>query len=142
MLVFWILPFDTLETVFGEQEGGIEMFFVSGVAMVAAAVWTVMYNADLLLKALTYVTGRFGQLRPVLVTAGAYPMSAKFRTGLTLAMFALVIFTLIVMSILTEAFSTAANEVDAVVGGWDIQAEVNLNTPVEDIRTAIDQTVS
>lgn len=139
VLIFWILPFDTLRSVFGELDGGIEMFFVSGVAMVAAAVWTVMYNADLLLKTLTYVTGRFGQLRPVLVTAVAYPMSAKFRTGLTLAMFALVIFTLIVMSILTEAFSTAANEVDAVVGGWDIQAEVNLNTPVEDIRKAIDE---
>ena len=42
----------------------------------------------------------------MLVTAVAYPMSARFRTGLTLAMFALVIFTMIVMSILTEAFGT------------------------------------
>ena len=138
-LIFWIIPFDTLEPIFGETEGGIEMFFVSGVAMVAAAVWTVMYNADLLLKVLTFITGRFGQLRPVLVPAVAYPMSAKFRTGLTLAMFALVIFTLIVMSILTEAFSTAAGDVDTVAGGWDIQAEVNLNTPIDDIRLAIDE---
>jgi putative ABC transport system permease protein len=139
VLIFWIIPFDALEPIFGETEGGIEMFFVSGIAMVAAAVWTVMYNADLLLKVLTFVTGRFGQLRPVLVPAVAYPMSAKFRTGLTLAMFALVIFTLIVMSILTEAFSTAAGDVDAVAGGWDIQAEVNLNTPIDDIRLAIDE---
>ena len=139
VLIFWVIPFDTLEPIFGETEGGIEMFFVSGIAVVAAAVWTVMYNADLLLKGLTFVTGRFGQLRPVLVTAVAYPMSAKFRTGLTLAMFALVIFTLIVMSILTEAFSTAVGDVDTVAGGWDIQAEVNLNTPIDDIRLAIDE---
>ena len=113
------------------------MFFISGIAMVAAAVWTVMYNADLLLKLFTFVTGPFGQLRPVLVTAVAYPMAAKFRTGLTLAMFALVIFTLIVMSILTEAFSAAVGDSDRVAGGWDIQASVNFNTPIDDIRAAI-----
>ena len=137
-LVFWVIPFGSLEAVFGEINGGIEMFFISGIAMVAAAVWTVMYNADLLLKLLTFITGPFGRLRPVLVTAVAYPMAAKFRTGLTLAMFALVIFTLIVMSILTEAFSGAVGDAGRVAGGWDIQASVNPNTPIDDIRRAID----
>ena len=138
-LAFWVIPFSALRSIFGEIDGGIEMFFISGIAMVAAAVWTVMYNADLLLKVLTFVTGPFGQLRPVLVTAVAYPMAAKFRTGLTLAMFALVIFTLIVMSILTEAFSAAVGDSERVAGGWDIQATVNFNTPIEDIRLAIDE---
>ena len=137
-LVFWVIPFSSTQAIFGDLEGGIEMFFISGVAMVAAAVWTVMYNADLLLKVLTFVTGPFGQLKPVLVTAVAYPMAAKFRTGLTLAMFALVIFTLIVMSILTEAFSAAVGDSDKVAGGWDIQATVNFNTPIDDMRQAID----
>ena len=136
-LAFWIIPFSSLRAIFGDIEGGIEMFFISGIAMVAAAVWTVMYNADLLLRLLTFVTGPFGRLRPVLVTAVAYPMAAKFRTGLTLAMFALVIFTLIVMSILTEAFSAAVGDSDRVAGGWDIQATVNFNTPIDDIRVAI-----
>jgi len=138
-LAFWVLPFSALRSIFGDIEGGIEMFFISGIAMVAAAVWTVMYNADLLLKLLTFVTSPFGQLRPILVTAAAYPMAAKFRTGLTLAMFALVIFTLIVMSILTEAFSAAVGDSDRVAGGWDIQATVNFNTPIDDIRAAIDE---
>ena len=138
-LVSWVIPFSSLEDIFGEIDGGIEMFFISGIAMVAAAVWTVMYNADLLLRLLTFVTKPLGWLRPVLVTAVAYPMAAKFRTGLTLAMFALVIFTLIVMSILTEAFSAAVGDTERVAGGWDIQASVNSNTPIEDIRLAIDE---
>ena len=138
-LVSWVIPFSSLEDIFGKIDGGIEMFFISGVAMVAAAVWTVMYNADLLLRLLTFVTKPLGWLRPVLVTAVAYPMAAKFRTGLTLAMFALVIFTLIVMSILTEAFSAAVGDAERVAGGWDIQASVNSNTPIEDIRLAIDE---
>ena len=139
MLAFWVMPFDSLRAVAGELEGGIEMFFISGIAMVAAAVWTVMYNADLLLRFLTFITRPAGKLRPVVVTAVAYPMSTKFRTGLTLAMFALVIFTLIVMSILTKAFSTAVADVETVAAGWDIQGEVNFNTPITDIRQAIDE---
>lgn len=137
-LVFWFIPFSYWRTIFGELNGGIEMFFLSGVTMVAAAVWTVMYNADILLKILTTLTARIGSLRPVLVTAVAYPMSAKFRTGLTLAMFALVIFTMIVMSILTEAFSTTSADDASVVGGWDISARVNPNTPISDIEQGIE----
>ena len=137
MLVFWVLPFGILRAVAGDLEAGIEMFFISGISMVAAAVWTVMYNSDLMLGALTTITGRIGKLRPVVVTAVAYPMSAKFRTGLTLAMFALVIFTLIVMSILTRVFDLSAIDEDTVTGGWDIQASLNFNTPIEDMRRAI-----
>ena len=133
-LVFYMLPFSSLRAVAGDLEGGPEMFFISGISMVAAAVWTVMYNADLLLRAMTFLTGRIGRMRPVLVTAVAYPMSAKFRTGLTLAMFALVIFTLIVVSILTEAFNTTPEDLAIATGGWQIEGTVNGNTPISDIR--------
>ena len=137
MLFFWVLPFDALRKVAGELSGGFEMFFISGIFMVAAAVWTVMYNSDLILRGLTFLTGRFGKLRPVLVTAVAYPMSAKFRTGLTLAMFALVNFTLIVMSILTNVFDVSTVDQEPVTGGWDVQGFVNFRTPIEDMRLAI-----
>ena len=139
MLIFWVLPFDTLRAVAGDLQGGPEMFFVSGVSMVAAAVWTVMYNSDLLLRALTLATGRFGRMRPVLRTAVAYPMSAKFRTGLTLSMFALVIFTLIFMSIITEAFSTSGDSITTATGGWDVEATLHFSTPIKDIRGAIEE---
>ena len=138
MLAFWVQPFGTLDPLTGELESDIEMFFVSGVAVVAAEVWVVMYNADLLLRGLTFITGGIGQLRPVMVTAVAYPMSAKFRTGLTLAMFGLVIFSLIVMSILTRVFDVSTVDQDIVTGGWDIEGDVNFNTPIADVRQAID----
>ena len=137
-LVYWFIPFSVLESLFGELNAGIEMFFISGITMVAAAVCTVMFNADILLKFLTAVTARIGSLRPVLVTAVAYPMSARFRTGLTLAMFALVIFTMIVMSILTEAFGTTAADDASIVGGWDITARVNPSTPIRDFEKAVE----
>ena len=141
MLVIWSLPPDTFEGLAGTVlEGDVEMMFVSGIFMVTAAVWTVMYNADLLLRAFTFVIGRIGKLRPVLVTAVAYPMSAKSRTGLTLAMFSLVMFTVVVMSVIVDSFGTSiTSDVETVNGSWDIEGEVNFNTPIEDIRTAIEE---
>ena len=141
MLVFWVLPPDTLDALTGELEGDFEMMFVSGIFMVTAAVWTVMYNADLLMKAFTFATGRIGRMRPVLVIAVAYPMSSKFRTGLTLLMFGLVTFTLVVMSVIVESFGNSiASDVETVTGRWDIRGEVNHNTPIEDIHSAIRET--
>ena len=138
MLAFWALPSDAFPAAIVDLQGDFDMMFVCGIFMVSAAVWTVMYNADLLLRALTVATARFGKLRPVLVTTVAYPMSNKFRTGLTLAMFSLVIFTLMVMSILSEIFGTQFADVETITGGWDIDAEVNPRTPIEDVRRSID----
>jgi putative ABC transport system permease protein len=139
LLAFWALPPDTFQSITGNLKGDFDVMFVAGIAMVMAAVWTVMYNADLLVKALSLLTGRVGKLRPVLVTAVAYPMSAKFRTGLTLAIFALVIFTLVVMSVLTEGFSASiTDDLDTVVGEWDIVATLNFNTPIENMREAVE----
>jgi putative ABC transport system permease protein len=139
ILVFWAMPMDFFEGITGELQGDFDVMFVAGIFMVMAAVWVVMYNADLLVRALTFFTGRFGKLRPVLVTAVAYPMSAKFRTGLTLAMFSLVIFALVVTSVLTEIFSSQFADPESVTGGWDIEGKVNFNTPIEDIRGGIDE---
>ena len=139
MLVFWTLPADVDPDVIRDLQGDFDMMFVSGIFMVAAAVWTVMYNADLLLRALAFTTGRIGRLRPVIVTAVAYPMSAKFRTGLTLAMFSMVIFALVVMSVLTEIFGTQFTDSDTLNGGWHIDGSLNFNTPIEDIDRSIDQ---
>ena len=140
MLVYWSLPTSLLDPLVGELEGDFDMMFVSGIFMVGAAVWTIMWNADLVANGLGKVIGRAGKLRPVLVTAVAYPMSSRFRTGLTLAMFALVIFTVMVMSVLTESFSTSfSSDPETVAGGWDVQGDVNFNTPIEDIHLAVEQ---
>ena len=137
VLAFWLLPPATIEGVVGELAGGFDLLFVSGICMVTAAVWTVMYNADLLLRALTWLTSPVGKLRPVLVTAVAYPMSAKLRTGLTLAMFALVFFTLMFISVLTETFSTQFTDPEVVTGGWHVEGIIGASTPVADMRDSL-----
>ena len=132
--LFWASPFDSLDWIVPELPSNIEMFFVSGVCLVMATVWAIVYNADLITGIMTAVFGRYSRLRPALKTAIAYPLDSRLRTGLTLAMLALVIFTLIVMSMLNTSFSAALEDVDSVTGGWDIAASVNYNNPIDDIE--------
>ena len=135
LMLYWGTPFDSLDWLVPELSGSIEMFFVSGVCLVLAAVWVIVYNSDLITDAMTAVFGRYSRLRPALKTAIAYPLDSRLRTGLTLAMLALVIFTLIVMSMLNTAFADVLSDVDSVTGGWDITGVVSYNNPIDDIES-------
>ena len=137
LVIYWLLPFDALKR-FGvpDLDGGIEMFFVSGIMLVLGGVWTVMFNSDLILGALMRIFGSNGKLAPSLKTAVTYPMQYKFRTGLTLAMFSLVIFTLMVMSVLTG--STAGSlKLARDTGNWQIYGQVNPNNPIRNIGKSL-----
>lgn len=136
LLAWTLLPIDTLK-VFGELSMGIEMFFLSGVMMVLGAVWVVTFNLDILLRILTAIASRLRGLVPALRTALAYPMNNRMRTGLTLAMFSLVIFTMIFMSVVINASQRALEDVESFSGGYDVQASVSYINPVEDMEAAI-----
>jgi putative ABC transport system permease protein len=138
MLIFWGLPFDALDGLTGTLAGGPEMFLLSGVSLVAAAVWTVMYNADVIVWIVSKMIGRFGSLRPVVKMAIAYPMAARFRTGLTLAMFSLVIFTMMIFAILTNLGNAIEDEPELVSGGFDIRSQIDPELPIDDVNAVIE----
>ena len=138
LLAFWLTP--AKYHPYGDQmSSGIEIFILSGVMMVAGAVWVVMYNSDLLLAAIRSLFGRIKALAPVLKTAVAYPMASRFRTGMAMAMFSLVIFTLVVVSTINASFDRVVSDTDRVSGGFHIRGEVSYNNPIPDIETALDE---
>jgi putative ABC transport system permease protein len=139
LLVYWSLPFDALDSLgVSDFSAGPEMFALSGVMMVAGAVWTIIYNSDLLLGLVTRLLSPFSSLLPVVRTAIAYPMSSKFRTGLTIAMFALVIFMLVFMSVFVNMLNEAIEEEDfAGAADRDIRAYVVQANPIPDLKAAI-----
>ncbi|MEO8288928.1 MAG: FtsX-like permease family protein [Chloroflexota bacterium] len=139
LIIYWALPIDALHDWFGlPQFGlGIEYFFVAGLAMVAGAVWVVIYNSDLLLGAMTFLLGGVGRMRPVLKTAVAYPMAAIFRTGMAIAMFALIMFVLILMSVLTGINQQVDPNKPNVSGGYQIEAAASYSNPIADMKGQI-----
>ncbi|UCC59345.1 MAG: ABC transporter permease [Dehalococcoidia bacterium] len=137
LVIWWLLPEDTLSSVLPEMQQGMEMFFISGIMMVIGAVWVAIYNSDLLLAAGVAIFGRIRGMAPVLKTAVSYPMQNRFRTGMTLAMFSLIVFTLVVMSFMSNSFNQLFENTEQLTGGYHIRADTSYTNPIPDIRSEL-----
>ncbi len=130
LLSYWGRPFGRLETLLHLESqlqtkqllGGPEVFILSALMTLLGAIWLVMYNSDLLIGAVMFFTGRISGLAAVTRTSMSYPMSTKFRTGMAVAMFAIVTFIIVYMSVFKDVLVQNFAQVDAVSGGWQIVA--------------------
>ena len=136
LLALWLTP-ASITTPAGMARGP-EMFFVSGIAIVVAGVWLVIFNADALLWLVVATFGRIKGLPPVLKTAVKYPTQSLFRTGMTLAMFVLVVFTLTAMNFIQAAMSAAFGDTQRLSGGFEIQANAGYAAPIPDMKAALE----
>jgi len=106
-------------------DGGIETFaagFIgAGVVIVFAGVLIVIANSDYVSAGLARLMAASRSLRPAAKVSAAYPLYRRFRTGSTVAMFGLVLFTIVVLSIFTGIFSSDIDEqLRDQSGGYDI----------------------
>jgi putative ABC transport system permease protein len=136
LLALWLTP-ASITTPAGMAKGP-EMFFVSGIAIVVAGVWLVIFNADVLLRIVVATFGRIKGLPPVLKTSVKYPTQSLFRTGMTLAMFMLVVFTLTAMNFIQAAMSAAFGDTQELSGGFEIQANAGYAAPIPDMKAALE----
>ena len=135
LLVYWLLSAGG--RIPPDLNGDIEMFFLSGVIMVLAATFVIVYNADLMLALFTRVgSALFSTLVPSIRTAVAYPLANKFRTGMTIAMISLVMFALVMMSTMNENFTRIFLSKDAE-GGYQVVVQENPSNHIEDLVGAL-----
>ena len=135
-LVAWfVLPMD--EWLLGELKTNFSIFILGGLMIVIGATWAIMYNADVLLGALSASLGRFRSIAPILKMAVAYPLRSVFRTGVALAMFTLVVFTLVVGAITTGSFQNGFNDLDEFGGGFHVRATTSPVSPLTAMETAL-----
>ncbi|MCA9824735.1 MAG: FtsX-like permease family protein [Dehalococcoidia bacterium] len=137
VLVYWYSPSSWWEPLIGELNGDFEMFFLSGITMVAAGTFIITYNLDILVPIAARLGSRAGRLVPAIKTAAAYPLMARVRTGLTIAMIGLIMFALITFSTINENFVQLFLGDDAD-GGWDVQVFTNDNNQVDDLAASLD----
>jgi putative ABC transport system permease protein len=129
ILVFWLIPPGTSEDLFGDLGGGFEMFFASGIFMVAGATILIVNNLDVLLWLLNVAGGLFGAKLTAVRTAISYPSAARGRTGMTVAMFSLIVFSLVTFATINENFVNLflGDEANA---GWDVRADLVSDNPI------------
>jgi putative ABC transport system permease protein len=124
LALYWALPFDTLQTVgLPRFSGGIEVFFVAGVMMVLGAVLALAPNLDLLLAPAKWLLSRLGRLRHVTFVALVYPAFQRFRTGIGLALFSLVCFTMVVMACIAASATQSYDNLPAQAANYDIAGQ-------------------
>lgn len=137
MLVFWLLFAGNNVPFLKALDGDFEMFFLSGVTMVIASTFVLVYNADLMLSVLTLVGGLVSTLVPSIRTAVAYPLANKFRTGMTIAMISLVMFSLVTFSTINANFDRIFLSDDAL-GGYEVIVSENPANPIDDLLALLD----
>ena len=138
VLVYWLVPDSWTEWMSGKLSGGTEMFFVSGILMVAATTVAIVWNADLLTNLVSFLGGIFRRWLPAVKTAVAYPSSNRGRTGMTIAMFSLIIFSLVMMAAISANLVRLISTADAGAG-WDIQATQAPDNPIGNFRQVVQQ---
>ena len=118
-LVWILMPVGLLN----EATDNVSVAFVmTGIILVGSGILIAVFNVSEVLRALLRRASR-GNGRPVLKTAISYPMEKRFRTGMTVAMFALILFMVTLISMIQ---GLQASSLDTFVqqqsGGYDVIA--------------------
>ncbi|MGB2580914.1 MAG: FtsX-like permease family protein [Thermoplasmata archaeon] len=140
-MMFWTLdPFNIQEDIFGAVTGDMEMFIVTGVLLVTGGVIVSIFNSDLLLEGVVKIFGRGGSRLPILKSAISYPLNKKFRTGLSLFMFSLIMFTVVVIAMMAsfqrESVDTLTEQFS---GGYDVIGMTFRDLPDDEMSSGLDR---
>ncbi len=137
-IAFWLMPQSTFKSLFGEFDFSVAMFFLSGIFAVVGATIVILQNNDILLAGVSRLGGLFRSKLPAVRTAVAYPSAARGRTGLTIAMFSLIIFSLVLIATMNANFLESALG-DEANAGWDVRADAVTSTPPRDLVATLQQ---
>jgi len=141
LIAYWMVPSDILLPAI--VPGDLEVFFLSGVVLVSSAIFLFLFNSNDILGLLTRLWGLTGRSTAPVKTASSYPMKNKFRTGMTIYMFALVIFTITVMSMIIGVFSYNIEKItEEQMGDIDLIGFASPNTPISDIWIELEENSS
>jgi putative ABC transport system permease protein len=137
MAVLLLLPWRLWEEALGPLSMDFSTWIAAGLMIVVGTVWVIVFNADLLLGLAMRIFGRIRSLAPVLKISMAYPLANRFRTGTTLAMFTLVVFTLVTGTASNGSFIHAMQNEETFGGGFDVRASTGGTTPITDVQQAV-----
>jgi putative ABC transport system permease protein len=120
------------------DDGSTATYIVLGVMLTSGAVMLISANQDVVLRPLHRLTRRPGEAGLAARLALTYPTSRKFRTGATLLMYSLIIFTLVIIAemgaLISAGTETAVVEASA---GYAVRVDVNPSTPIADPQRAL-----
>jgi putative ABC transport system permease protein len=127
LLVYAILAFALLPSVFNDSDAAV--FFVQGLVLVLSGVVLVAANAD----RARWLSRRLADAGGGLATRLGLvnPLAKRFRTGLLLGMYALIVFVLVFMAVFAAVFQAQAPRIAAETSaGFDMRVDSSVGNPV------------
>lgn len=98
----------------------IEMLVVAGLFLLISSLLLLMFNSDSIIWLFTGIIRARSSYRAVVRTAISYPLKAKFRTGLSIFIFGLVIFTVTILTMVSGVMNyNIPIMVEETSGGFD-----------------------
>ena len=150
LLALWGLPWDRLlpaapaaadvAAVFSGAGSTALYFILSAPLLIVGAILLVVFNADSLAWGISHLLAPLGRLAPVFRLAVAYPLNARFRTGMAMLLFAMVITTVVVMSIVIQATQTLVTPGAESTAGFDIVSRptlLSMFNPAQDLAKVL-----
>lgn len=99
-----------------DDNSGFLLFVIEGIMLVLAVVLIIMYNSDFTARLIEGLA-RSSRMKAKIKPALGYPLHKKFKSGMTVSMFSLVIFILVLFSTFSNLFTIdAASE----SGGYEL----------------------
>ncbi len=137
LLIWWLVPLEALDPFEG-YTAGLEMFILSGLFMVTAGVLIVMLNGHLLTGGMEKLCRSETGFKAVVLSAISHPLKEKFRTGMTIFIFALIIFAITVMGMIVGIFDTNIDRmIEEESGGYEIMGFTGQDQFIDDIHQEI-----
>jgi putative ABC transport system permease protein len=138
LIVFWLVPSKILGL--DGYGGDMEMFVLSGLFAVSAGIILFIFNSHQLMSIITKLWSMTGRPTATIRTASSYPMKNRFRTGLTIYMFALIVFTITVMSMIVGVLSANIERItEEQMGEIEIVGMSSSHFRIEDIEIMIEE---
>ncbi len=105
----------------GQSQSSVPIFFVSGVVLVVSMSLIITYNLEFFTNALSVLLSPIKRLIPVVKISLRYPAVNRGRTGLTLIMFAIVIFLIVYTSMMKVTIRQINEQtLEQTLGGYDV----------------------
>jgi len=139
LVIYWLIPHSVLKAWKEDFTEDMSGFFILGVFLVTGAVLVTVNNAPIVLGLASNTVGRIRRYAPVVKSAVSYPLQNRFRTGMSLAMFAIVIFSVTVMATFVDVFSNLLDNQERMGGGYEVVGFVRSDlNPIGDLRAAVE----
>ncbi|HYJ68811.1 MAG TPA: FtsX-like permease family protein [Nocardioidaceae bacterium] len=120
------------------DESSTTTYVVLGTMLSFAAVVLLSQHQVVLLRPLRRWIDRPSESGLALRLAVAYPTARRFRTGVTLAMYCLVVLVIVLLTQISAIIRAGVDQsVQDASAGWSVRMDYNPNTPVPKLRQAL-----